>query len=329
MNMHELTTERRIWMYRTMVKSRAVDDRLNSLYLDGKTPIFDFRAGILPGELHPSNGQEPCAVGVCAHLVPEDSITAGHRPHHVAIAKGVNLKGMVAEILGRATGLSGGRGGHMHIYDKAVSFGSSGIIAEGIGPAAGMAFAAKVRGTRSVAIAYIGEGAANAGAFHEVLNLAGIYKLPFILVVEDNGWAVSVPKSYSTAVPRNSDRAAGYGIPGEYVAGNDPDLIFAAAGRAVERARRGEGSTLLELQTTRLKGHFVPDALAYMPADERKAMVDMNPIYRDRLTSEGVLTNEEAQSLEAEALAEVEAAFEYAMNSRFPSPESAFDCVYA
>jgi pyruvate dehydrogenase E1 component alpha subunit len=192
-----------------------------------------------------------------------------------------------------------------------------------------MAFAAKARGTQSVGVAYIGEGAANAGAFHEVLNLAGIFKLPFILVVEDNGWAVSVPKSYSTSVPSNSDRAAGYGIRGEYVAGNDPDLIFAAAGRAVERARQGEGATLLELQTTRLKGHFVPDSMAYMPADERKAMVDMNPVYRARLLSEGVLTPEEAQSIEAEALAQVDAAFEYAINSPFPNPEGAFDCVYA
>jgi pyruvate dehydrogenase E1 component alpha subunit len=316
-------------MYSTMFKSRAVDDRLNQLYLDGKVPVFDFRAGVLPGELHPSNGQEPCAVGVCAHLGAEDSITTGHRPHHVAVARGVDLKRMVAEILGRRTGLSGGRGGHMHIYDKNVNFGSSGIIAEGIGPAAGMAFAAKMRNTKGVGISYIGDGAANAGAFHEVLNLAAIYKLPFILIVEDNGWAVSVPKSVSSAIPRNSDRAVAYGIPGEYVAGNDPDLIFAAAGRAVDRARRGDGATLLELQTTRLKGHFVPDAMAYIPAAERNAMVDMIPIYRARLIAEGVLTEMSAQAFEMQATADVQAAFDFAMNSPYPEPDDAFDQVFA
>jgi len=327
--MTELTDAHRIWMYQIMVKSRAVDDRLNALYLDGKTPVFDFRAGILPGELHPSNGQEPCAVGICAHLGSNDYITTGHRPHHVAVARGVDLNRMIAEILGRKTGLSGGRGGHMHIYDKAVNFGSSGIIAEGIGPAAGMAFAAKSRGTDGVGIAYIGEGAANAGAFHEVLNLAGIFKLPFILVIEDNGWAVSIPKSYSTAIPRNSDRAAAYGIAGEYVEGNDPDLIFAAAGRAVDRARNGGGATILELQTTRLKGHFTPDAMAYMPAEERKAMVDMNPVYRKRLIDGGVLSETAAAELDANALADVEAAFAFAQSSPFPAPEDAFNYVFA
>ena len=316
-------------MYETMVKSRQFDDSLNNLYLEGKLPVFDFGAGPLPGELHPSNGQEPCAVGVCVHLGPEDFVGTGHRPHHVAVARGVELPAMAAEILGRKTGLSGGRGGHMHIYDRRVNFASSGIIAEGMGPAAGYALSRKLEKKSGVAVCYIGDGAANQGAFHEVLNLASIYRLPFVCIIEDNGWAVTVPKSYSTAVAHNSDRAAAYGMPGEYVEGNDPDLIFASAARAIERARSGGGPTLLELQTVRLRGHYIPDTLDYVPKAEREGYVDPVPRYRERLVAEKVMTVDEAERIDARARELVDKAMNFAKSSDYPRPEEALERVFA
>jgi pyruvate dehydrogenase E1 component alpha subunit len=316
-------------MYETMVRSRHLDDAFNSIYMEGKLPVFDFGAGPLPGELHPSNGQEPCAVGVCAALSAEDFVGTGHRPHHVAVARGVNIRELAAEVLGKKTGLSGGRGGHMHIYDKRVNFASSGIIAEGMGPAAGYALARRMQGLQGLGVSYIGDGAANQGAFHEVLNFAAILKLGFICVIEDNGWAVTVPKTYSTAIKHNSDRASAYGIVGEHVAGNDPDLIYGAAARAVERARKGEGPTLLELETHRLRGHFIPDTLDYMPKPEREALTDPIPVYRERLLKEGVLTEAKVSEIESKAKAEIAAAMQFARESPYPEPQAAMEGVFA
>ena len=155
--------------------------------------------GPIPGEMHLSNGQEPCAVGVCAHLDAADFVTATHRPHHIAIAKGVDLDAMAAEIFGKKTGLSGGRGGHMHLFDARVNFACSGIIAQGMGPAVGAATAFKLRGEKRVAVAFIGEGAANQGAFHESLNLAAVWQAPVVFVIEDNGWGISVSKEQGSS----------------------------------------------------------------------------------------------------------------------------------
>ena len=173
-----------------------------------------------------SNGQEPVAVGVCAHLEKEDVVTATHRSHHQAIAKGVDLNRMAAEIFGKETGLSGGRGGHMHLFDAEVNFGCSGIIAQGMGPACGAALSRKLRKDPGVPVSFIGEGAANQGAFHESLNLAALWKLPVVFVIEDNGWGVSVSKESSTSVEQNVARAAGYGMPGHHIEGNDPIAIY-------------------------------------------------------------------------------------------------------
>ncbi len=241
--------ERKLWMYRHMLVSRYFEEAIEKAYLEGKTPAFNMASGPIPGEMHLSNGQEPCAVGVCAHLEPSDVVTSTHRPHHVAIAKGVDLKKMAAEIFGKATGLSGGRGGHMHIFDAAVNFSCSGIIAEGMGPAVGAALSRKMQSKPGVAVSFLGEGAANQGAFHEALNLAAVWKLPVLFVVEDNAWGISVAKSESTAVARNDARAAGYGMPGAYIPGNDPIAIFDVAGEAVARARAGGGPTLIEIET--------------------------------------------------------------------------------
>lgn len=317
-------------MYSRMVLSRGYEERLAAAYMEGKTPLFNMANGPLPGEMHLSNGQEPCAVGVCAHLGADDVVTATHRPHHIAIAKGVDLQAMTAEIFGKKAGLSGGRGGHMHIFDPKVNFACSGIIAQGMGPAAGAALARKLRGEPGVAVAFIGEGAANQGAFHEVMNIAALWKLPFVCVIEDNAWGVSVAKSQSTAVARNDVRAAAYGIPGVYVPGNDPYAIYAAAGEAIARARAGGGPTLIEIETWRLAGHFMGDVEGYRPAGEKEALFARDPIpaMRQRMIAEKTATADDVVALEAEAKATLDEVFNFARAAAEPQPEEALEKVF-
>jgi pyruvate dehydrogenase E1 component alpha subunit len=322
-----LTAELRRSFYEKMWLSRAFDDAMIALYWEGKLPIFAFGAGPLPGELHCSNGAEPVGAGVCGALSADDMITADHRPHHVAVCRGVDLDRMSAELLGKKPGLSQGKGGHMHIYDPAVNFASSGIIAEGMAPAAGMALARRLQKKPGIAVTFLGEGAANQGAFHEVLNMVGLWKLPVITVVQDNEWGVSTAKSESTAIERNSDRAASYGLAGEYVDSNDPDDIYAAAVRAVERARSGKGGTILELKTARLQGHFMGDQQAYIPEQMKQA--DPLPLYRAKLVKEGVLTDEQADAIEAAAKARMEKAMTFAKEAPYPDASEAFDHVFA
>ncbi|MDB6044679.1 MAG: Pyruvate/2-oxoglutarate dehydrogenase complex, dehydrogenase component, eukaryotic type [Gammaproteobacteria bacterium] len=322
------TPKQRIWMYESMLKSRLFDDALFEAYWEGKKPVFHMGKGPLPGEMHQSFGQEPTAVGVCAHLGPDDAVGAGHRPHHVAIARGVNLKRMAAEVFGKKTGLSGGRGGHMHLYDNNVNFFCSGIIAEGMGPGAGIALARKMQKKPGIAVAYNGDGAVNQGAFHEVMNMAALWKLPFVCVIEDNNYAVSVTTKESTVVPAWK-RAAGYDCPGEYVKGNDPDLIFEAAARAVQHAREGKGPSILEIETERLHGHFIGDSAGYRSKDEVAGQKDPIPVYRKRLLDEKALTAADMETLEANVKEEVDAALKFARDSEYPAPTEALDRVYA
>jgi pyruvate dehydrogenase E1 component alpha subunit len=322
------TPKQRIWMYEAMLKSRLFDDALFEAYWEGKKPVFHMGKGPLPGEMHQSFGQEPTAVGMCAHLGPDDAVGAGHRPHHVAIARGVNLKRMAAEVFGKKTGLSGGRGGHMHLYDNSVNFFCSGIIAEGMGPGAGIALARKMQKKPGIAVAYNGDGAVNQGAFHEVMNMAALWKLPFVCVIEDNNYAVSVTTKESTVVPAWK-RAAGYDCPGEYVKGNDPDLIFEAAARAVQHAREGKGPSILEIETERLHGHFIGDSAGYRSKDEVAGQKDPIPLYRKRLLDEKVLTSADMETLEANVKKEVAEAIKFARESEYPAPTEALDRVYA
>jgi TPP-dependent pyruvate/acetoin dehydrogenase alpha subunit len=322
------TPKQRIWMYESMLKSRLFDDALFEAYWEGKKPVFHMGKGPLPGEMHQSFGQEPTAVGVCAHLGPDDAVGAGHRPHHVAIARGVNLKRMAAEVFGKKTGLSGGRGGHMHLYDNNVNFFCSGIIAEGMGPGAGIALARKMQKKPGIAVAYNGDGAVNQGAFHEVMNMAALWKLPFVCVIEDNNYAVSVTTKESTVVPAWK-RAAGYDCPGEYVKGNDPDLIFEAAARAVQHAREGKGPSILEIETERLHGHFIGDSAGYRSKDEVAGQKDPIPVYRKRLLDEKARTAADMETLEANVKEEVDAALKFARDSEYPAPTEALDRVYA
>ncbi len=322
--------EQQRWMYQTMVTSRIFEEMTEQAYMEGKQPVFNMAEGPIPGEMHLSNGQEPCAVGVCAHLGEQDVVTATHRPHHIAIAKNIDLPAMAAEIFGKNDGLSGGRGGHMHLFDTRVNFVCSGIIAQGMGPAVGAALTFKMRKQPLVAVAFIGEGAANQGAFHEAMNLAAVWQLPFVCVIEDNNWGISVAKQASTAVPRNDVRAQSYGIPGHHVADNDTYHIYEVAGEAIARARAGEGPSLIEIETTRLAGHFMGDAEAYRPAGEKTSLFARDPIVRMRehLLQEQVLDETEANAIEQVSRNRVEEAFAFARASDYPRPEQALDCVF-
>lgn len=317
-------------MYKNMVISRFFEETIEKIYMEGKTPAFNMAKGPIPGEMHLSNGQEPCAVGVCAHLSKEDIVVSTHRPHHVAIAKGVDLKRMAAEIFGKKTGLSGGRGGHMHIFDPDVNFSCSGIIGESVGVAAGAALSRKMQRKPGVAVAYLGEGAANQGAFHEALNLAAVWKLPVIFVIEDNAWGISVSKQASTAVKHNSDRASAYSMPGVHIPDNDPVQIFEKAGGAIERARSGEGPTLIEIETSRLAGHFMGDAEAYRPAGEKEHLVEMDPIpvFKKRLKELYLWTEQQDKAMREHARETVDAAIKYARDSDYPAPEEALEKVF-
>lgn len=311
-----------------MILIRTYEEGILREYHAGKSPMFDIGAGLVPGEMHLAAGQEPVAAGICPHLTTDDAVTATHRPHHLAIAHGVDLLAMTAEIFGRENGLGRGRGGHMHLFDPATHFSCSGIIAEGLPPALGQAFAFQRRGTDRVAVAVTGEGAANQGAFHESLNLAAVWKLPVIFVVEDNDWGISVPKAAATSVASNADRAAAYGIPGVRVENNDVEGVYLAARDAVARARAGDGPTLIEVHTLRLWGHFEGDAQGYRDDIEGVPGRDPLPTYQHALVEAGIVTEADIESMKANASEIVEAAIAHAKSSPVPNPDEVTKYVF-
>lgn len=322
--------EKLLWMYEMMAKSRYYEETMEEVYMEGKTPAFNIGAGTVPGEMHLSNGQEPAAVGIGAHLTKEDTVASPHRPHHHAIAKGVDIKKMTAEMFGKETGLGKGKGGHMHLFDPDVKFACSGIVGAGIPQALGAALAAKKRGTDAVAVAFIGEGAANAGSFHESLNLAALWKLPLIVVVEDNQYGISVPKDVATSVASNHLRAPAYGIVGERVEDNDPIEMYKASERAVARARNGEGPTVIEIETYRFLGHFQGDPELYRGENEVPNLRDKDPIVRlkQHLLAEELATESELEELESRVKSIVDEAYQFARESAYPKPEAALEDLF-
>ncbi|MCT9070023.1 thiamine pyrophosphate-dependent dehydrogenase E1 component subunit alpha [Cupriavidus gilardii] len=334
----EPTTDQLLWMYEKMVEIRHYEETMAKVYLEGKLPpkiqkglAFDIGAGPVPGEMHLAAGQEPVAVGVCAHLRTEDTVVGAHRPHHFAIAKGVPLDEMTAEMFGKVTGLGRGKGGHMHLFHPETKFSCSGIVGAGAPQACGAALAARKLGKDWVAIAFFGEGAANQGAFHEALNLAALWKLPVLFVCEDNKYGISVEKSASTSVDSNAVRAAGYGMPGVLVDTNDAVAVFRAAGVAVARARRGEGPTLIEVKTDRYLGHFQGDPETYRPKNEAQTLRRNDPIDRlgKQLREQGLLDDEADAALRRQIVARVDAGYAFGRESPYPAPEEALQHVFA
>lgn len=310
-----------LWMYRTMETIRAFEERVQR----------EFAKGDMPGFVHMYIGEEAVATGVCAHLTDEDFITSTHRGHGHCIAKGCSLPEMLAELYGRETGLCKGRGGSMHIADfRRGMLGANAIVGGGIAIATGGALSAQVRGTKQVAVAFFGDGAANQGVFHESLNLAAIWQLPAIYVCENNGWAESTPTGYSTSVADIADRSAAYGIPGIVVDGSDVLAVSEAAEAAIGRARNGQGPTLIEAKVHRLAGHYVGDPQGYRDRGESKALRAFDPItrFRGRLEELGVLTGVNIELIQKEILRELDDAVEHAKSGPWPRPEEVTAHVY-
>ena len=333
----QIAKDKLLWMFEKMVEIRFYEETMAAVYMEGKLPphiqkglAFDIGSGPVPGEMHLAAGQEPVAVGICAHLTDEDTVVGTHRPHHFAIAKGVPLDPMTAEMFGKRSGLGKGKGGHMHLFDNAHKFSCSGIIGASMPIACGAGLAAKMNRKNWVAVAFFGEGAANQGAFHESLNLAALWGLPVIFVCEDNHWAISVPKTSATSVDSVASRAAAYGIPGIRVLDNDAVAVFEAVQPAIARARAGQGPSLIEVKTDRYFGHFQGDPEVYRPKGEVGQLRKNDPI--PRLAA--VLADKKwASAAEQEAITDrahkrVKAAFEFGRESDYPAARDALNDVF-
>ena len=300
---------------------------------------FDLRAskmvkrGQIPGTVHTSIGQEAQVVGACMALGDNDYMTGNHRSHGHPIGKGSPLGPLMAELVGKATGVCGGKGGSLHLADFSVgSLGESGIVGSSIPIATGAALSAKVLGNGRVALAFFGDGAANQGCLYEAMNLAGVWDLPVVFLCENNQYALSTP-AHTVTSGVIADRAAGFGIAGVRVEdGQDVLAVHAATLDAVERGRRGEGPTLVEVVTYRFHEHSEGLRLGtdYRDASEKEQWLGRDPIalFRTHLVETGVATDVELDELEATVLDEVEAAFEFSQTSPFPDPDVAFADLY-
>lgn len=315
-----LSEGRLLELYRRMLLIRKFDETADRL----------FEQGLVKGTVHTSIGQEAVSVGVCACLEERDVILSTHRGHGNAIAKGCQVKPMMAELLGRRAGLCKGKGGSMHIADLPRGlYGANPIVGANIPIATGIALAMNLQKKPLVCVAFFGDGASNQGTFHEGLNLAAIWKVPAVFVCENNQYAVSVPVAKSTAVRDIAERAKAYDIPGAVVDGMDLLSVYEAARLAVERARSGGGPSLLEMKTYRFRGHSRgdPPAGPYRTKEELERWKARDPV----LQLEGLLKLDSAtiDRLNAEATAEIEAGVEFAKASEPPSPEEALEDVYA
>ncbi len=310
-----------VYMYRKILEIRRFEEK-----------VWDFFGrNLIPGTLHLYIGQEATAVGVCANLQVDDYITSTHRGHGHCLAKGADLNKMMAEILSKKTGYCKGKGGSMHVADATVgNLGATAVVGSAIPIAVGAALSCKLRKTSRVVACFFGDGASNNGTFHESLNMAAIWKLPVVFVCENNMYAMGTRITNVTAIENIADRAAGYGMPGMVVDGNDVVTVYKAAKEAVERARNGEGPTLLECKTYRHKGHSRFDPAKYRPPKEVEEWMRRDPIprFRKKLIKEGVITEEEADGIDQKVILAVEEAAKFATESPYPEPEEALEDVF-
>jgi pyruvate dehydrogenase E1 component alpha subunit len=267
-----------------------------------------------------------------ANLRKTDYIESTHRGHGHTIAKGADLKHMMAEIFGKTTGCCKGKGGSMHIADFSVGMlGANGIVGGGFTLAAGAALAQKMRKTDGVAVAFFGDGASNRGTFHEAANMAAVWKLPVIFLCENNQWASTTPYRTTTSVDDIADRAQGYGMPGVIVDGNDVFAVYEAAKDLIERARRGEGPSILECKTYRIKGHFVGDPEMYRTKEEvRKVLEETDPIprFEARVLKAKVMTKKELEAIRTRVEKELDEALEFARTSPEPEVSALYEGLY-
>jgi len=286
----------------------------------------------MSGSVHSSAGQEAVPTGVCAHLSDEDYIGSTHRGHGHCIAKGVDPKRMMAELFGRSTGTNKGKGGSMHIADMSKGMlGTNGVVGASIPLAVGAGLTSKLKDLKRVAVAFFGDGAANQGVLHESMNLASVWKLPVIFCCENNGYAQATPVEYALSTANVSDRAAGYDMPGITVDGMDVFAVYDAAGQAVERARNGEGPTLLECRTYRFYGHTVFDnPLTYRTKEEEDHWRARDPLklFRENVLPLGDITLEELDQIDQEAADLMEEAIKLADAGPLPETDKIYEDVY-
>lgn len=310
------------WMYARMALIRRFEEQLKWL-VDTGAPV---------GPVHSYIGQEAVAVGVCAVLEESDWISSTHRGHGHCIARGVLLSSMMAELFGKSTGTNRGKGGSMHITDITKGIlGVNPIVGAGVAHALGAGLSAKVRKTTQVAVAFFGEGGAGIGTLHECMNMAAIWKLPVIFVCENNGYAQSTPFEYASSVRRVADRAPAYNMPGVNIDGQDVIAVWKAANAAVQRARAGEGPSLIECMTYRYLGHHQSDdTTRYRSRDEEQYAHDRDCIlrFRSHVQTIGALTAAELDQIDAENSALVEEAVEFAKASPLPVPGELYTDVY-
>lgn len=317
-----VSTDRILSMYQRMVLIRRYEEHLYRLFLQGK----------VPGTLHQCQGQEAVAVGVCHALRTDDVIFSTHRPVGHLLAKGASINEISAEIWGKATGCAGGKGGQMHLLDMSVgAYPSNAIVGANIPIAVGAAMGFRLRGIDRVAVSFFGDGASNIGAFHEGINLAAVKSAPVIFVCENNLYAASTHLSETMLIEDIAERATGYGIPGVVVDGMDVLAVLDAAERAVDRARRGEGPTLLECKTYRFRGHSRGDPCGYRSAEELQAWQKRDPLVACRacLAQEAGMTNGEFEEIDSAADTLIEASVEFAVRSPDPSPSDVIGPLYA
>ena len=309
-------------LYKTMVRIRFFEEKVQEL----------FRKGELQGFLHLCTGQEAVAAGICKTLQKEDVILGSHRAHGLAIAKGIPMRKIMAELYAKKTGCCKGKGGSMHLSDREVGFLlSNGIVGASIPLTDGAAFSFLMKGKGQVAVTVFGDGANNTGAFHEGVNLAALWKLPAVFICDNNQYAISTHVSRSTPVKNVSDRAKAYDIPGITIDGQDVEVVYEEVQRAVDRARKGSGPSLVECKTCRLGGSYAADPQLYRPKADIEEACRRDPIQllKEKLLTRGVLTENNDAVIRIEASAEVEDAVGYAKGSPYPEPEEAERDLFA
>jgi 2-oxoisovalerate dehydrogenase E1 component len=317
----DLTGERLVEMLYQMCLIRYFEESAQQLYFAGK----------VHGTMHLYSGEEAVAVGAMAALQPDDYITSTHRGHGHAIAKGQDINTMMAELLGKETGVCRGRGGSMHMADLTLgNLGANGVVAGGIPIAVGAGLSMCLQGSDRVVLCFFGDGASNAANFHESLNAAAIWNLPVVFLCENNQYAMSMPSQRSVSAPSIAERAGAYDIPGATMDGMDVLAVYEAVKQAVRRARLGEGPTLLEAVTYRYKGHSKSDKQVYRTKEEVQRWRDRDPIphFQTWLTEQGYLTQAEGEAIDARAKSAIESAIAFAEAGPEPSVDHLLDNVY-
>jgi len=318
----DLTREQLLDAYRTMRTIRDFEERLHT----------EFATGEIPGFVHLYAGEEAIAAGICAHLGPDDYIASTHRGHGHAIAKGCDVKGMMKEIYGKRDGICKGKGGSMHIADLHVGMlGANGIVGGGPPLVCGVGLSAKVRGTKQVGISFTGDGGSNQGTFLESLNLAAVWHLPCVFVIENNGYAESTSNNFHQSGIDVAKRADGFGLPGVVIDGHDFFAVHEAAGEAIARARSGGGPSLLECKTNRYYGHFEGDQQTYRGEGEVEALRrdrDCLNAFRRRVTEAGIIEAEELTEIDTASQSLMDEAVREAKAAPDPTPADVLTDVY-